>query len=142
MKLNNDCIRDTMLYLENCNYYVVNNDNDVEPKSILLENIYQNLNIYSKSEIYYTLINLEQAGFINLNKTRSNNALNCSVNFITFSGHEFLNSIKDANNWSKIQSCLNSFRNYSLAAIQAVAEGITAAAIQKYAPIFFSKKDS
>lgn len=139
MKLNNEYIRDILLYLEKCDYYVVNNDNDVITNPIWFETICNHFDTYKKHELYYALSNLEQAGYINLSKSSSGNTITCAVNFITFEGHEFLNSIKDEHNWSKIQSGLNVLRNYSLAAIQSVATGVTDAAIQSYLPTIFSK---
>ena len=139
MRLNNNCLRDILLYLESCDYYILNDNNDVESNGIWFEKICKENAQYSKPEIYYSLSNLEQAGFINMSKSSFSNSLDCCVNFITFQGHEFLNQIKDDKNWSKIQHCLKALRNYSLDAIQSVASGIASAAIQSYTSSISSK---
>lgn len=139
MKLNNEYIRDILLFLEDCDYYTVNNDNDVVPNPVWFNTICIHFNKHPKHELYYALSNLAQAGFISLSQTHSGNAINCAVNFITFEGHEFLNSIRDDHNWGKIKYGLNALRNYSLAAIQSIAAGVTDAAIQSYIPSISSK---
>ena len=111
MRLNNDCLRDILLYLESCDYYILNENNDVESNGVWFEKICKENAQYSKPEIYYSLSNLEQAGFINMSKSSFSNSLDCCVNFITFQGHEFLNQIKDDKNWSRIQHGLNALRN-------------------------------
>ena len=132
MKLDMDLFRDILLFLETQNYYIENNSEICAapvPISLINENFSQN----SKAEIYYVLNNLEQAGFINVSKSYADGVpYHYFVNFITFSGHEFLSSIKDNNRWKGIKKALPLVRNYSIDAISAITKGMTAAAIDAY----------
>lgn len=83
--------------------------------------------------IFYTLYNLEQAGYIKAQISWSNGTVyRCVVNYMTYTGHEFLNGIRDPKHWAVIKSGINAVRNYSLDAINAIAGGITSAAISAY----------
>jgi len=55
MRLNNDCLRDILLYLESCDYYILNENNDVESNGVWFEKICKENAQYSKPEIYYSL---------------------------------------------------------------------------------------
>lgn len=129
MKLNNDCLRDVLLYLENCDYYILNEENGVESRGIWFAKICENFTQYSKPEIYYTLSNLEQAGFIDLYKIPSCDSLDCRVNFITFYGHEFLNSIRHESTWNKTKEIAGKVGNFSLETLGEIAKNIAATAI-------------
>ena len=137
MRLNNNCLRDILLYLESCDYYILNENNDVESNGVLFEKICKENAQYSKPEIYYSLSNLEQAGFINMSKSSISNSLDCCVNFITFQGHEYQNQIKDEKNWSCRQHGLKSLSYLSMDAIHSIASGITSTAIQSYTSSIF-----
>lgn len=139
MILDNECLRDVLLYIENSDYYILTSDNCLEASPIYLSTICINLPKYNKAEIYYSLLNLSQAGFINLSTHNTSNNLDCAVNSITYSGHEFLNAIKDTANWNKIKIVLSSIRNYSLEAIKAVSSGITSATIETCLNTIISK---
>ena len=133
MKLHIDLFRGILLYLEEQNYYITRDDGDVEGEPVWFGNIVQAFPSYSPAEIYYALKNLEQAGLINLTSCRADNAVSrCYVNFITFQGHEFLSSIKNEERWSGIKKIIPSVRDFSLEAVKAIAEGMTACAISAY----------
>lgn len=133
MKLNPDCIRAVMLEIEKSHQYYLNEAGDVTTHSLALESISEALPGYSKEEIYYVLFNLEQAGYIDLTTQWAGGAVYiCHVNYMTFQGHEFLNSIRDPKHWSVIKSGLSALGNFSLAAISAFAEGLGNAAISKF----------
>lgn len=132
MKLNPDCIRATMLEIEKSHSYYLDDEGNVTMDTLSLDSIAESLPKYSKEDIYYALFNLEQAGYIDLTTRWSGGSVYiCHVNYMTFHGHEFLNSIRDAKHWSAIKSGLSALGNFSLAAISAFAEGIGNAAISK-----------
>ena len=51
---------------------------------------------------------------------------------LTPKGHQFIAQIRDSGQWKKVKNGLDAVRNYSLAAISAVAEGVTSAGISAY----------
>ena len=51
---------------------------------------------------------------------------------LTPKGHQFIAQIRDSGQWKKVTNGLDAVRNYSLAAISAVAEGVTSAGISAY----------
>ena len=133
MKLNPDCIRAVMLEIEKSHKYYLDERGDVTTDPLNLESIHESIPNYSKEEIYYSLFNLEQAGHIDLTTRWSGGSVyTCHVNYMTFSGHEFLNSIRDPKHWSVVKRGLNAVGNFSLATISAVSEGIANAVISNF----------
>ncbi len=51
---------------------------------------------------------------------------------LTPKGHQFIAQIRDEKQWGAVKKGLAAVRNYSLAAIGAVAEGVTSASISAY----------
>lgn len=132
-KLNPDCIRAVMLQIEK--EWAIKDDGHGHMVfgSLGLLQLCKSLPDYTKEDIFYTLYNLEQAGYIKAQISWSNGTVyRCVVNYMTYTGHEFLNGIRDPKHWAVIKSGINAVRNYSLDAINAIAGGITSAAISAY----------
>lgn len=133
MKLNPDCVRAVMLKIEELHRYSVNDQGEIENHPVFIDELFSALPKYDKEDIYYSLDIMEQAGYISLSGSWFNNRLcECEVNYITYNGHEFLNSIRDPKHWTSIKKGFAAVRNYSLSAIGAIAEGVTSAAIDAY----------
>lgn len=133
MKLDMNCVRDILLFLESVPYFITDESGDVEACGCWFNSICENLPDYPKETLYYSLSKLEEGGYIDMSTLWAGDCLNeCCVNFITLSGHEFLESIRDNDRWKKIKSGMAVVRNYSLSAISAIAEGVTSAAISSY----------
>lgn len=133
MKLNPDCIRAVLLEIEKSQTYYVNEEGEVTKTFLTLDSIHGSLPKFGKEDIYYTLFNLEQAGYINLSTKWAGGAVYlCTVNHMTFAGHEFLDKIRDGKRWSVIKTGLSAVANYSLAAMNTIAEGATAGAVSAY----------
>ena len=132
MKLDLECVRSVMLCLES-NLRIVDNNGTLEKPGMSLEALCELLPNYRKEDIFYSLYNLDQAGYINISVKWLNLAVYyCFINHITYSGHEFLERIRDTKRWSKIKGISASVRDYSLSAISSIAEGVTSAAISHY----------
>lgn len=133
MKLNTDCIRDVLLELEKSLTYRTDDEGHLERVSVSLHDLDCILVRYTKEDIFYTLTNLEQAGFIKMTTQWSGSGLyRCVVNCITFQGHEFLEKIRDDQTWDNVKARAAAVRNYSLDAISAIANGVASAAIAAY----------
>lgn len=134
MKLNNECIRAVMLKIEEVQEFSLNDDGLIERDYLTLETLCEDLPDHSKEDIFYSLYNLEQAGYVNMSVQWASGGVvyHCVINYMTFAGHEFLDRIRDPKHWSIIKGGLSAVRNYSLDAINAIAGGVTSAAISAY----------
>ena len=92
MKLNPECVRDTLIYLEDnlvmCEYFSI--------KGISFKTIINELsqdNKYSEEDVAYTLTQLMSAGYITgyKNYNGKDRKLSGHVDDISWSGHNFIN---------------------------------------------------
>lgn len=134
MKLNTDCIREVMLQVEKEHIFTVTDDGLIVRYCFPADTLYEKLPQFTKEEIFYTVFNLEQAGYLDVDIQWAGGGIvfNCTINHMTYAGHEFLDRIRDPKHWSVIKGGLSAVRNYSLDAINAIASGITSAAISAY----------
>ena len=133
MKLQPDCIRAVLLAIEDSHKYYRDDSGNVTTDPVYFEALCKALPNYEPEDVYYTLSNLEQAGYISMKSTWSGGSLYmCQVNYMTFKGHEFLNEIHDSKRWEIVKKGLTSIRSYSLDAISAVAKGVAGASIQEF----------
>lgn len=133
MKLSPDCIRSVMLQIEKDWSIKDDGRGHMAFGSLSLSQLCQSLPEYTQEDIFYTLHNLEQAGYIKAQSTWGSNSIyRYTVNYMTYAGHEFLNGIRDPKHWAVIKSGMDAVRNYSLDAINAIASGVTSAAITAY----------
>lgn len=131
MKLNLDLIRTVLLCLEE--NLEIKDQGVLEKSSMTLHDICNLLPGYERKDIFYTLFNLSQAGYIELKTNWTGTKLyRCEVMHITYKGHEFLDKIRDKERWSNVKTVVDCIHDYSLSAISAIAEGVTSAAISKY----------
>ena len=134
MKLSADCIRDVMLEIEKSWSLSLCDGGGIHMGTVGIDDLCRALPEHSKEDIFYSLYNLDQAGFINISVLWASGrvAVECAVNYMTYSGHEFLNSIRDPKRWSLIKSGLKAVRSYSLDVVAAISKGISNAAIDKF----------
>ena len=109
MKLIHECVRDVLLDAEE-NLSLFN--------SISSSDIQTRLSKYSHDDIYYTCLKLNEAGFIKADFYLNGSA---GIEEITYSGHLFLDNIRDNNVWKKTQNILSKFTSTSLSIVQNVA---------------------
>ena len=117
MKLNIDCVRDILLVIEAKDLGVQYEIKDIQQKLN---------NKYSSDDVYYCCYqlynsNMIDAFVINLDLQRQLPLIQY-ITELTFSGHNFLENIKNDNNWNKIKQKLNKIGNYSLDIIKEVAK--------------------
>lgn len=133
MKLNHECVRDVLMYLEKQDYFVASDNYIADFAPISIEQIVAELPDYTQEEIFYTAFNLAQAGYIDaLCEDSDFSVCHYDINYITFQGHEFLERIKDDSHWSSVKKGLSAVRDYSLSAIGSIAQGITGSLIDAY----------
>lgn len=114
MVLNQDCIRDLMLYLEEnlkLNDYL-------SVSSISLKN-------YSPEELLYTADKLYEAEYLKCSrKVYDNTDLMIFVSSITYNGHQFLDNIRDEKVFTKTKSILSTFKSVSVEIISETASKV------------------
>ena len=102
MKLNPDCVRDVLLYLEE-NLGYTDHIGALQHKEIQICTIPDYFSTtYSKEDVNYSIEKLYEAHFlslINIASDRDGYIVNAYVNDITYVGHEFLNNIRPKNVW-------------------------------------------
>ncbi len=110
MKLNNECVRDLLIYLEdNLNYHERLYVKDVQLKD------------YSINELSYTVERLKEANFLNtFGGIYSKYNLPLSIDSITYQGHQFLDSIRDENIWADAKSKIKVVASVTLPILQEI----------------------
>lgn len=120
MKLIRECVRDTMLYLEDnlkLNDFV-SSDSISIPK-------------YKQDDITYTISKLEEAGYINAVSRSYDDEIFYYINSITWNGHQFLDNIRDNKVWSKTKSILSKLESVSIEIISSTAAQVVTNIISK-----------
>lgn len=131
MKLNPDCIRDVLLYLE------AELEVDLEKQNftrISLKQIKEHFeNIYFEEDIWYTVYNLREMRYIsgNLGDTGRRLMMFCEIDNITPYGHQFLNTIRPKSIWDATKSGASKIGITSLSALSTIAMEITKSVVTR-----------
>lgn len=128
MKLNPDCIRDTLIWLEE--NIVVSTE---EFTTIHLHDLYKNLNDYSKEDVYYTIYNLFQINYIEgkFSLLPSGALKICEIKNITWDGHQFLNTIRPTTVWNATKKGASKLGIMSIHALSTIAMKVAEAIITR-----------
>ena len=121
MKLDLNCIRDTLITLES---WLVLND-DLEFVYLDLDEIHKSSNMlkYPRAEVAYTLIVLREADFIEAIIDYGSNRIDeLDVIRLTYKGHQFLDTIRPQSVWDKIYSVSEKTNLKSISAIMEIAD--------------------
>lgn len=121
MKLDQDCVRDLLLYFEES--LELNSSIDI---------LKINLKKYESETIIYTALKLTEAEYINaVPKYASNGLYFFPVSSITWNGHKFLDTIRDNEVWSETKSIASKFSSVSLNMIENIATQVITNIISK-----------
>lgn len=127
MKLNSDCVRDTLLYLEE--NLTVNfqqgNFNSISGRTLIEDMMIEHTQ-YEAEEIWYVIYNLKQIGFIEGRfQPASNNLMYfCQIENITWNGHQFLDSIRPDSIWTAVKTKANQIGGISISGLSVIATTI------------------
>ncbi|MGN1303728.1 MAG: DUF2513 domain-containing protein [Oscillospiraceae bacterium] len=127
MNLNYDCVRDLLLCLEEnltCETEIVSQK--VRFNTISLNTVCNSLPNYTREDVTYTAVKLKEANFIEM-QVIGNPSHISSISFesITFSGHQYLDSIKSSSVWEEVKQTFKSKAiELSLNAIMIVAKNV------------------
>ena len=128
-----DLFRDLLVLLGADTPFVTDDDGGITCGGISFDAICQALTDYRREAIFQAVQILSDGGYIDATIDWADNELHvCHVNYMTFAGYELLEKIKDSKRWQTVKSGLSAVKNYSITAIEAIASGITTAAISAY----------
>lgn len=105
MRLNHECVRDLLLYIEENLEY----DNELEINRL-------NLKDYSLEELLYTSQKLAEAEYINCDDSIEidDEYPIILVSSITYKGHQFLDTIRDNQVWKNTKKVLSFLKSVSI----------------------------
>lgn len=131
MKLNLDCLRLVMIEIEKRTELTVGSQFEGEFVWVPVSDIADALPKQRKEDVLYTVLLLDEAGFIVSAQHNANNRIvEAYVLRMTYQGHSFLEKIRDEKHWGILKSVLHSVRDYSLDAVSAAANGMTKAFLE------------
>lgn len=112
MKLNIDCVRDTLLVLEKLEYH----------KAIKSADLHAALPAYSSKDVSYVAEKLAEGGLITTVIQRDLNGCVALlyVEDITYAGHQLLNDIRPKERWDKAKDAVLKIGGASIPIIQQV----------------------
>ena len=119
MKLNQDCIRDLLLYLEET----------LTLSSTLDIDCYSNKSFISKyniDDLRYATMKLVEGNFINadIQTFVDIDTPYISINSITYNGHKLLDNIRDNKVWAKTKTALSKIESVSIDIISETASKV------------------
>lgn len=130
MKLDPNCVRDVLLFLEAQPYVKKNMDGDIEIDAVWLGQISEKLTRYPEEVIYYALSKLHEGEYIDMTELWADDHLSiCCVNFITYNGHTFLEQIKPEPIWEKTIRIAAKLGIHSLPILGDISGGLAGALI-------------
>jgi len=123
MKLNYDCVRDVLIFLEDNLNMSFCDDGVLRTEEISLIDVSEALPAYSIEDVAHSLINLGEAGLINMMSVDSKDGI-CEVYAyeMNFEGHEFLAKIRADTVWNSTKARLEKLGSFSVYLISNVAE--------------------
>lgn len=121
MKLNPDCVRDVLLYVENntdLRHFV-----SISPLQIPDE-----LSKYSADEVMYHIKQAELSSLLDVPSWYLDGG--CLIKYLLPEGHQFLSNIREDNNWNQTKNISKSVGSNSLDALKQIATGVITSLIQ------------
>lgn len=116
MKLNHNCVRDLLLFIEdNLTYSTYIYVNEIQ------------LEGYTQEEIIYSADKLLDAGYITGTRKvslGSDGTPQIEIKSITWDGHQFLDNIRDNKVWEQTKGILSKFSSVSIGIISNVASQV------------------
>lgn len=134
MKLNPDCLRDTLIWLEE-NIKV----NDECFSSYHLQDLYDALPKHENEDIYYSIYNLFQIRYIEgkFSLLPSGAVKICEIRNITWNGHQFLNTIRPTSIWKATKAGASKLGIMSVHALSTIAMKVAEAVVTN--PVVINK---
>ncbi len=122
MRLNPDCIRDILLYVEE----------NIDSKKIAVstETLINSLTSYDENTIHYHVQQIDKFNFVD--RVAYGSGIPILIFDLSPNGHEFLAHIRSNNNWNKTKDIAKNIGVTSLDAFIQIASTVTSDLISKY----------
>lgn len=118
MKINYDCLRELLLVLEKNLQF----SDDLEYPTISFKKVCEFMPDYSKADIAYSTMILNEAGLIKANIMKADNRFyDCIYSRLTYTGHKFLENVRGKKVWDKIKSVVGKIGGASIETISSIA---------------------
>lgn len=125
MKLNVDCIRAILLEVEKVPY----------GESLPFQTLVSALSDYSTDDISYSVLKLKEADYIEAIILHADDtAIIYEITDITYNGHQFLETIRDAKVWKETKKICNKVGSFALNVISSVAGQMLSALVKQNLP--------
>ena len=119
MKLNYDCVRDVLLAVEKTETI----DENLSLTPLKVVKLFDELPEYKDNEILYTVEKLKEADYINAAISfAAGHYIDGFISSITYSGHEYLDNIRDPKVWRKVKNVLDKAGAITLPLISQAAQ--------------------
>ncbi|MCI8712485.1 MAG: DUF2513 domain-containing protein [Ruminococcus sp.] len=126
MKLNLDCCRDVLFFLED-NLTITD---DFETESVSIHDVISALDKYKPGELANTLLVLEEAGFIISDDFHSDDSIeDIIIDRITYNGYQFIESVRPETVWNKVKNIGLKIGSFSIDTASQIAVGVITALI-------------
>lgn len=126
MELKQDCVRYVLLSLEDQGFGMTRHPvTDTEIADKLFNDI------YSKDDIFYTLMLLDNGGFIIAKPMSQKLSLGLLVSSLSWSGHELLDSIRDEEVWTQTRKATSGLKSVSIGILKNVSSAVLTAIIKQ-----------
>lgn len=122
MKLNYDCIRSVLLFIEE----KTGLDENLKVISVANNEIFEGISDFSKSDILNAIYCLSEANYIEADFAYTGNKefVYCFVSWLTWLGHELVEMIRDEIIWNDIKSVLTKINAQNIELIYKTARKI------------------
>lgn len=134
MRLNPDCVRDTLIYLEeNLTIDYTTKTFTTIKTSDLVEKIMLQHTAYDAEDIWYAIYNLQQIEYIEGKFVNVGNykMMFSEIENITWDGHQFLNTIRPQSIWEATKSGAAKIGITSLYALSTIATQVSDAIVTR-----------
>lgn len=134
MKLNPDCVRDVLLYLEEHLEYSSETETSTRIKRINWSSLYDDDKLllkYETNDIKYTIQKLFEAKYIDasISTGKEKGWLLCQIIDITWEGHEFLNKVRGQTIWEATKKQASKMGGLSVKTLGTIAMSVTQAIV-------------
>jgi len=132
MKLNMDCIREILLWIEENQKMDCGDDNSLNGNVRgIWSRAIPKFNGYADDDILYSIKQMVDGRLLDASIHKDNNISKYFIKDITPAGHEFLENIRSDNNWNKTKSVASEVGSFALSVLTKIASSVIAEGIKK-----------
>ncbi len=125
MRLNPDCIRDILLYVEE--------NTDAKIESVNVDSLHEKLSKYDSNTLFYHIRKMDSANFFDDVYYADNEPQ--EISSLSWHGHEFIENIREDKNWNETKSIAKKIGSQSVTALTNIASNLIAALIKSHLQI-------